>query len=265
MWRHYLATDDRTFLEHNYPVMADAARFLLAYAVEGADGKLHTSPSNAHETQWDVADPITDSPGDEDAVPDRGRGRHAARPGRARSSPSCRRRSRRSSTSRPRRATARTCSPTRRTRLAQLRNVENLDLETVFPFNTVTDQTPAEFEMAKASYATRRFVNANDWSLDAGRRRAPAQRPGGRRAPAGHDELAYQIFANGLANLGPSGATNVYDEHVRRHRAGDQRGAGDGLRRPPAHRARRCRRAGTPRARSSCSTARRCTCRCRTA
>ena len=54
IWRQYLATDDRTFLENNYPLMADAARFLLAYAVEGADGKLHTSPSNAHETQWDV-------------------------------------------------------------------------------------------------------------------------------------------------------------------------------------------------------------------
>ena len=40
--------------------MADAARFLLAYAKEGADGKLHTYPSNAHETQWDVSDPITD-------------------------------------------------------------------------------------------------------------------------------------------------------------------------------------------------------------
>ena len=40
--------------------MADAARFLLAYATEGPDGKLHTSPSNAHETQWDVTDPITD-------------------------------------------------------------------------------------------------------------------------------------------------------------------------------------------------------------
>src|SRR4051794_32112625 len=60
IWRQYLATDDRAFLEHNYPLMADAARFLLAYAKEGADGKLHTDPSNAHETQWDVSDPITD-------------------------------------------------------------------------------------------------------------------------------------------------------------------------------------------------------------
>ena len=40
--------------------MASAARFLLAYQKPGADGLLHTSPSNAHETQWDVTDPTTD-------------------------------------------------------------------------------------------------------------------------------------------------------------------------------------------------------------
>lgn len=40
--------------------MASAARFLLAYSKLGSDGKRHTSPSNAHENQWDVKDPITD-------------------------------------------------------------------------------------------------------------------------------------------------------------------------------------------------------------
>jgi hypothetical protein len=40
--------------------MAQAARFLLSYATVGPDGKLHTYPSNAHETQWDVHDPTTD-------------------------------------------------------------------------------------------------------------------------------------------------------------------------------------------------------------
>jgi hypothetical protein len=40
--------------------MAEAARFLLAYQKPGADGLLHTSPSNAHETQADVQDPTTD-------------------------------------------------------------------------------------------------------------------------------------------------------------------------------------------------------------
>src|SRR5581483_3611077 len=29
-------------------------------ATLGSDGKLHTNPSNAHETQWDVQDPVTD-------------------------------------------------------------------------------------------------------------------------------------------------------------------------------------------------------------
>lgn len=60
VWRTYLQTGDRGFLVHNYPLMADAARFLLAYQKQRADGLLHTSPSNAHETQMDVTDPATD-------------------------------------------------------------------------------------------------------------------------------------------------------------------------------------------------------------
>lgn len=60
VWRQYLATDDRAFLAANYPIMAASARFLLAYTKRGADGLLHTYPSNAHETQWDVHDPTTD-------------------------------------------------------------------------------------------------------------------------------------------------------------------------------------------------------------
>jgi hypothetical protein len=60
VWQQYLATNDRVFLERNYPLMASSARFLLAYQKPGADGMLHTEPSNAHETQWDVTDPTTD-------------------------------------------------------------------------------------------------------------------------------------------------------------------------------------------------------------
>ncbi len=60
IWRQYLATNDRQFLAANYPVMASSARFLLAYQKAGPDGLLHTSPSNAHENQWDVTDPTTD-------------------------------------------------------------------------------------------------------------------------------------------------------------------------------------------------------------
>ncbi|HEY4035739.1 MAG TPA: hypothetical protein VGL94_17415 [Ktedonobacteraceae bacterium] len=60
IWQQYLYTGNRNFLSTNYPTMAAAARFLLNYAKKGSDGKLHTSPSNAHETQWDVTDPTTD-------------------------------------------------------------------------------------------------------------------------------------------------------------------------------------------------------------
>lgn len=60
IWRQYKATDDRAFLEANYPVMREQARFLLAYAKADSSGNLHTFPSNAHETQWDVHDPLTD-------------------------------------------------------------------------------------------------------------------------------------------------------------------------------------------------------------
>ncbi|HTE60560.1 MAG TPA: hypothetical protein VK631_09435, partial [Solirubrobacteraceae bacterium] len=38
IWRQYQATDDRAFLAANYPLIADAARFLLSYATVGADG-----------------------------------------------------------------------------------------------------------------------------------------------------------------------------------------------------------------------------------
>jgi alpha-L-fucosidase 2 len=60
IWRQYLVTGDEKFLAANYPIMADAARFLLAYSRTANDGLRHTSPSNAHENQWDVHDPITD-------------------------------------------------------------------------------------------------------------------------------------------------------------------------------------------------------------
>ncbi|MFI1166330.1 ricin-type beta-trefoil lectin domain protein, partial [Streptomyces sp. NPDC020801] len=60
VWNQYLDTGDTTFLSTYYPLMKYAAEFLLDYASTGADGKLHTYPSNAHETQWDVHDPTTD-------------------------------------------------------------------------------------------------------------------------------------------------------------------------------------------------------------
>jgi alpha-L-fucosidase 2 len=59
IWRQFEYTDDLQFLRTNYPLMRESARFLLAYATHNQSG-LHTFPSNAHETEWDVHDPTTD-------------------------------------------------------------------------------------------------------------------------------------------------------------------------------------------------------------
>jgi alpha-L-fucosidase 2 len=60
IWQQYLYTKDRQFLAENYPVMRESTRFLLAYASHDSHRRLHTFPSNAHETKWDVHDPTTD-------------------------------------------------------------------------------------------------------------------------------------------------------------------------------------------------------------
>uniref|UniRef100_UPI003BEECF71 hypothetical protein n=1 Tax=Burkholderia arboris TaxID=488730 RepID=UPI003BEECF71 len=60
IWIQYLATKDLEFLKKNYPIMENAAAFLHAYQKTGSDNLLHTSPTNAHETQWDTKDSTTD-------------------------------------------------------------------------------------------------------------------------------------------------------------------------------------------------------------
>ncbi|NYF78075.1 glycosyl hydrolase family 95 catalytic domain-containing protein [Granulicella arctica] len=59
-WQQYLQTSDLAFLRLNYPLLRASTRFLLAYEQSGPDGLRHTTPSNSHETQWDVIDPTTD-------------------------------------------------------------------------------------------------------------------------------------------------------------------------------------------------------------
>lgn len=60
VWQQYLYTDDKSFLESHYPLMREAARFLLTYARRDSNGKLYTYPSNSHESNWDVRNPTTD-------------------------------------------------------------------------------------------------------------------------------------------------------------------------------------------------------------
>ncbi len=59
IWQQYQDTGSLSFLQTYYPVMEQAAIFLLAWQTKGSDGFLHDT-ANAHETQWAVTDPTTD-------------------------------------------------------------------------------------------------------------------------------------------------------------------------------------------------------------
>jgi hypothetical protein len=222
VWRHYLMTDDRAFLQTNYPLMSEAARFLLAYATEGADGLLHTR-SNAHEHQWNVADPITDLAAmhalfpavieaaqtlDVDAalVSELG----AAIP----KLPQL-----------PRWNTARTALLTpaddaagttilgwSSEPAAARHNAENLELEPVWPFGLIGDASPLT-DLARRSYLQRAYKSSPIWSNDA----IHAARLGLA------DEVAaalnavterYQVYPAGFAAGNPNTLTQPFIEQV---------------------------------------------------
>lgn len=52
LWEHYQFTGDRRYLESAYPVMKDAARFLLAWLQPDANGRLVTAPSTSPENDF---------------------------------------------------------------------------------------------------------------------------------------------------------------------------------------------------------------------
>jgi hypothetical protein len=210
VWRQYQATDDRAFLEANYPLIADAARFLLAYSTVGADGKLHTFPSNAHESQWDVHDPITDiaamkalfpvaiAAADElgvdtelaaqlrDAIP---------------RIPDYPRTTRNGAT-----VLGYSSDPN-----APIRNSENLDLEPVWPYNLISDTSPL-FDLARLTYSNRRNRNSNSWTYDP----VHAARLGlGSEVEARlkASTTSFQIYPSGLAAWNPGSPQEPYDEH----------------------------------------------------
>jgi hypothetical protein len=213
VWQTYLMTDDRAFLSANYPLMRDSARFLLSHARTGSDGLLHTS-SNAHETQWAVSDPVTDVAAMQALFP--------VVVSAARTLGVDTDLVNRINTAIPKiRPLPRTDTATRTQILgpssdaagnnmigisaqptAARHNVENLELEPVWPYNLMGDQS----ELAKRTYRSRPYVTQNDWSNDA----LHAARLG-----LGNDMKTaltanvgkYQVYPSGLASL--NGQTSV--------------------------------------------------------
>jgi len=59
LWEHYAYTRDKEYLRSVYPTMKGAADFWIANLVEGADGKLITSPSTSPENSFTTDQGIT--------------------------------------------------------------------------------------------------------------------------------------------------------------------------------------------------------------
>ena len=212
IWQQYLATNDRKFLAANLPVMVAASRFMMSYETNKADGLLHTNPSNAHETQWDVEDPTTDLEARTVLYADT---LHAAQilgveaelaqklkveldkippfprteAGESKSLLSANDDARESD------VIGNSYQPA-----SENHNVENIGLDPVWPFDLIGDISPM-FALAKRTYEHRPNPTNQDWSFDP----IQAARLGLRddvRSTMIKLTQTYQTFVNGYANWG---------------------------------------------------------------
>ncbi len=211
IWQQYLQTGDRAFLAENYPLLAASARFLLASEKKGADGLLHTSPSNAHETQWDVTDPTTDllarkSLYDETIAAGLLLGKDAELVARMQTARRAIPALPHTGDSASKKLLAAASDPQLGVVAdsylpkAERHNVENIGLEPVWPYG-VLGKDSRDFELAKRTYLERPFPTNQDWSFDP----IQAARLGlGDEVGATLIKLTgtYQAFVNGLASWG---------------------------------------------------------------
>lgn len=216
IWQQYLATGDRAFLATNYPVMEASAEFLLAYETRGADGKMHTHPSNAHEQQWDTTDPTTDLSARSALFPvvilaakllhtgDQLVQKLETELNQIPPFPQ---------TEKPSATGKQTVIAESYDPAAAEHNEENTGLEPVWPYNLIGDNSPM-LALARSTYATRPYPVHQDWSFD------PVQ-----AARLGlSDEVRttlialterYQKYVNGFANWGgPEGEFYVEQEGI---------------------------------------------------
>jgi hypothetical protein len=214
-WKQYLATNDRAFLAENYPLMASSARFLLAYQKMGPDGLLHTSPTNAHEQQWDVSDSTTDIAAIEalysatidaakllDNDPDLVLRLQAALP-RIPQFP-------RTQPNAPHTLLDASADAEGADVIAESyrpemeeHNVENIGLEPVWPYDLISDSSPL-FPLAQRTFAHRPAKGGVDWSYDP----IQAARLGlGAEVGASLIEITqkFQHFVNGMAKWEETG------------------------------------------------------------
>ena len=224
IWQQYEDTGSTSFLQTYYPLMEQAAEFLLAYQKLGSDGYLH-AVANAHETQWAVQDPTTDLAADQALFPAvvsaatllntdsslvaslktaEGEIEPYARTDAATHDQLL--------NAQPTTASATASVDAGGTDViadsyqpsATLRNGENIGLEPVWPYGVIGDSTTVNGDnltaLADRTYNSRPNVNNPDWSfdaVDAARLDMPSQ--------VSTDLVAitesYQSYISGLGNL----------------------------------------------------------------
>jgi glycosyl hydrolase family 95 len=226
VWQQYLMTGDRAFLSANYPLMSESARFLLAYATLGSDGLLHTI-ANAHETQWQVHDPVTDIVamqalfeavvsaagvlGTDAALVTQLQGALTKLPPLPRTDAA----THKQLFSPANDAAGQDVIALSYEPSAMQHNGENLDLEAVWPYGLIGD-TGTLTALATRTYQHRMFVDSPDWTFDALQAARLGLAAEVARALTSVTQK-YQSFVNGLGLLGGganSGSSEPYIEQL---------------------------------------------------
>jgi hypothetical protein len=234
MWEQYQATGDKAALARYWPFIKSTVEFQLAYQQPGADGLLHAN-ANAHETQWAVQDPTTDITLDQAVFPLVGRiaqllgTDHGADEDLVSRVATAQRQippyprtdqATRSQLLNPHYTAAETAAADATGTdmiaisyepAAQRRNGENIELEPLWPWNTVSDQDPGMFSLEQRSYDHRPNKGGNDWSMDA-IDAARLQNPAEVRSDLISITEGHQVYPNGFADLGSSVGYQPYIE-----------------------------------------------------
>ena len=223
VWRQYQDTDDKAFLQRFYPLISEPTKFLLSYSTVGSDGKLHTYPSNAHETQWGVHDPITDISAMKMLYPiavqaAQTLGVDPALVTQLQTAipeildfPRTDKATHRQLKTAANDTDGNTVLGFSSDASAGYHNNENLDLEPVWPYNLIGDTSPL-FDLAKTTYNARQFKNSNSWTYD------PVQAA---RLDMGDQVAAtlklstqtFQVYPSGMAAWNVNNLSEPYDEH----------------------------------------------------
>ncbi len=235
IWQQYQDTGSLSFLQQYYPVMEQAATFLLAYQSVGSDGFLH-AVANAHETQWAVQDPTDDIAADQALFPAvisaatllntdsslvsqlrTAEGEIEPYPRVSQSSQTQLLNSQPTSASAAASADAggsdvigMSYQPS-----AATHNSENIGLEPVFPYGVIGDSTTVNGDNLTAlvdrTYNSKPNTDSNDWSFDAV---DAARLDMGSQVSTDlvNNTEKYQTYISGLAAFNPGSSDEPYIE-----------------------------------------------------